>query len=182
MSNEKKHDDKDEERKRVLVVYDGTAWFARHLQSITHDLERNEKVYRCDEPLGGPFESIEGAFGILREHGHRNQRETLLKDEQASLADLFSRIGTWSGVPWDQHIRNEMGDGHADAIVRWLLQQGIHPDQGSDVHNGGVVMTTRDVMRDALDAALAKVSALEKELAAARAELKQRGAPCTTSA
>jgi len=40
---------------RRLFVWDGQAWFVRHIRVIEHDLERDERVYRCDEPLGGAF-------------------------------------------------------------------------------------------------------------------------------
>jgi hypothetical protein len=48
-------------KRRVLIVYDGTAWFARRVQTIIHNVDNendiDEKVYRCDKHLGGPFES-----------------------------------------------------------------------------------------------------------------------------
>lgn len=45
---------------RVLMVFDGSAWFVRRLRAIEHDLNCDEKVYRCDETLGGPFTLAEG--------------------------------------------------------------------------------------------------------------------------
>lgn len=41
---------------RVLVAGDGERWYVRRVASVTHDLERDEKVYRCDAHLGGPFD------------------------------------------------------------------------------------------------------------------------------
>lgn len=39
---------------RLLLVFDGTSWFLRRLRAIEHDA-LNEKVYRCDKHLGGPY-------------------------------------------------------------------------------------------------------------------------------
>jgi hypothetical protein len=46
---------------KVLIVHDGTAWFVRRVRTIEHDLDLDEKVYRCDEHLGGPYESLYAA-------------------------------------------------------------------------------------------------------------------------
>lgn len=46
--------------RRVVLVFDGTAWFVRRLRQIEHDLSRDEKVYHCDKHLGGPFTLTEG--------------------------------------------------------------------------------------------------------------------------
>ncbi len=50
---------------RLLIVCDGDAWFVRRLVSITHDLDRNEKVYRCDKPIGGPCTTLAAAVAVV---------------------------------------------------------------------------------------------------------------------
>jgi hypothetical protein len=43
--------------RRVLIVFAGDAWYVRRVRLIEHDLDKDEKVYRCDKPLGGPFKT-----------------------------------------------------------------------------------------------------------------------------
>lgn len=50
---------------RILLVFDGNAWFIRHVRTIEHDLTKDEKVYRCDVHLGGPFTDLGEAAGML---------------------------------------------------------------------------------------------------------------------
>ena len=40
---------------RLLIVFDGSAWFVRRVRVIEHDLDLDEKVYRCDKHLAGPL-------------------------------------------------------------------------------------------------------------------------------
>jgi hypothetical protein len=54
---------------RVVLVYDGNLWFARHLRVIEHDLDRDEKVYRCDAPIGGGHSTLEGLVRMLEASG-----------------------------------------------------------------------------------------------------------------
>lgn len=56
-------------RHKILVVFDGKAWFIRRVRSITHDLIWNQKVYRCDEHLGGPFDSFSEVAAELDSRG-----------------------------------------------------------------------------------------------------------------
>lgn len=53
--------------KRVLIVFDGKAWFVRGVRAIEHDLSRDEKVYHCDVHLGGPFKTAKKALDVLKE-------------------------------------------------------------------------------------------------------------------
>jgi hypothetical protein len=46
---------------KVAIIFDGEAWFVRSIRTIEHDLDLDEKVYRCDTPIGGPFKSISDA-------------------------------------------------------------------------------------------------------------------------
>lgn len=52
---------------RVLIVFDGMAWFIRHVRLIEHDLTKDEKVYRCDKPLGGPYKTLNEAVQEVRQ-------------------------------------------------------------------------------------------------------------------
>jgi hypothetical protein len=46
----------DEARGRIAIVSDEEGkWYVRSIRVVEHDLERDEKVYRCDRHLGGPF-------------------------------------------------------------------------------------------------------------------------------
>ncbi len=51
--------------RRPLLVFDGHAWFLRSVRVIEHDLTRDEKVYRCDAHLGGPFQTLREGMGAL---------------------------------------------------------------------------------------------------------------------
>jgi hypothetical protein len=50
---------------RLLIVFDGRAWFVRRVRSTVHELTRDEMVYYCDQPLGGPYDTIEAAVAAL---------------------------------------------------------------------------------------------------------------------
>lgn len=53
---------------RIAIVNDGFAWFVRRIRVIEHDLDLDEKVYRCDKPLGGPFADLKQAvLAVLNE-------------------------------------------------------------------------------------------------------------------
>lgn len=49
-------------RMRVAIVSteDGQ-WYIRRVRVVEHDLENDERVYRCDKHLGGPFKSAHAA-------------------------------------------------------------------------------------------------------------------------
>lgn len=50
---------------RVLIVCDGEAWFIRRVTATIHDGYHDEMVYRCDQPLGGPFSDVLQAVDAL---------------------------------------------------------------------------------------------------------------------
>jgi hypothetical protein len=52
---------------RVGIVFDGEAWFLRAIRLIEHDLDRDEKVYRCGRPIGTRFETLADAVAALAE-------------------------------------------------------------------------------------------------------------------
>lgn len=58
---------------RVLIVFDGTAWFVRHVRAIEHDLTLDEKVYHCDVPIGVAHATFEEAAATMREYQSRTQ-------------------------------------------------------------------------------------------------------------
>lgn len=51
--------------RRGLIVYDGKGWFARRVRLIEHDLDRDEKVYRCDAPIGRRYRTLAAAARSL---------------------------------------------------------------------------------------------------------------------
>lgn len=47
---------------RVLIVCDSNGkWFVRRVHSVVHDIDHDEMVYRCDEPLSGPCADLASA-------------------------------------------------------------------------------------------------------------------------
>jgi hypothetical protein len=46
---------------RILIAYDGTAWYLRNIKTIVDDWGANERVYHCDKHLGGPYETLQEA-------------------------------------------------------------------------------------------------------------------------
>lgn len=47
-----------EDADRYLIVFDGTTWHVRHVRVIEYDLERDEKVYRCDQPISSDHATL----------------------------------------------------------------------------------------------------------------------------
>lgn len=69
--------------RRVLIVWDGAGWYARRVRCIEHALDVDEKVYRCDAHLGGPFDTADEAVAALRESGllpFKHAREAMKLD------------------------------------------------------------------------------------------------------
>jgi len=54
---------------RVLIVFDGEAWFVRRVRAIEHDLDLDEKVYRCDDALGGRCDTLDAACKLVKAFG-----------------------------------------------------------------------------------------------------------------
>ncbi len=69
-------------RDRFLIAFDGQSWFVRHVRVIEHDLGRDEKVYRCDEPVGGAHGTLDEAVATFRAAVKRKTRRT--KEERPS--------------------------------------------------------------------------------------------------
>jgi hypothetical protein len=54
---------------RLAIVFDGTAWHVRRVRLIEHDVDRDEQVYRCDEPIANDLPSLDAARDLLKEKG-----------------------------------------------------------------------------------------------------------------
>lgn len=67
----------DDGTRRVVIVYDGAAWHVRALRVIEHDLERDEKVYRCDHPVANnvqPMHAMHAAEKYLHDGSVRGAK------------------------------------------------------------------------------------------------------------
>ena len=51
---------------RVVIVYDSVQWHVRRLRLSAHDLDRDEMVYRCDEPLANDCRTLHEAIEEVR--------------------------------------------------------------------------------------------------------------------
>jgi hypothetical protein len=52
--------------KRVVIVFDGKAWFVRRVRLSVHDGDRSEMVYHCDKPIGTAHATIEDAAATAK--------------------------------------------------------------------------------------------------------------------
>jgi hypothetical protein len=43
---------------RKAIIFDGSKWHVRHIRAIEEDLDRGEKVYRCDQPLSNDHATL----------------------------------------------------------------------------------------------------------------------------
>lgn len=50
------------DERRVAIVFDGVLWHVRRIESITHDLETDAKIYRCDRPISNDHATPEAAL------------------------------------------------------------------------------------------------------------------------
>lgn len=55
------------------------------------------------------------------------QSNNLTSRQTDALELLLTRIGSWTTARWDQHLRNEVGDEDANAIIAWLKDHDILP-------------------------------------------------------
>ena len=47
---------------RVAIVCDESCnWYVRRIKTVYRDLDHDEMVYRCDEPIGGRFDTLDAA-------------------------------------------------------------------------------------------------------------------------
>jgi len=52
--------------RRVLVAFDGKAWFVRRIRLVEHDMDADEMIYYCDQPIGVRFDSSHKALAAAR--------------------------------------------------------------------------------------------------------------------
>ena len=45
-------------RRRIAIVFDGERWYVRRIRVIELDWERNESVYRCDQPISNDHPTL----------------------------------------------------------------------------------------------------------------------------
>lgn len=64
---------------------------------------------------------------LLQSYAAANIAPTVMLTERQRLAVgyLLTRIGSWTSSRFDQHLRHDVGDRDADAILVWLSAQGI---------------------------------------------------------
>lgn len=43
---------------KKAIVFDGKKWHVRRIRLIEHDLDRDEKVYRCDMPISSDHDNL----------------------------------------------------------------------------------------------------------------------------
>jgi hypothetical protein len=60
-------------KNRVAIVTDGDGWYVRRIRVIEHDLDRDEKVYRCDIPVGTRFDTVDEAVSLAKQYLGLNQ-------------------------------------------------------------------------------------------------------------
>lgn len=51
---------------RMAIVFDGERWHVRSIRAIEHDLDRDEKVYRCDRPISNDHATLAEAVEAAR--------------------------------------------------------------------------------------------------------------------
>ena len=51
---------------RIAIIFDGERWHVRRIRVIEHDLDRDEKVYRCDKPIHNDLKSLSDVWRVMR--------------------------------------------------------------------------------------------------------------------
>jgi hypothetical protein len=57
--------------RRVLIVYDGKAWYVRHVRATVHNLTTGELEYYCDEPIANGCPTLEDAAKKIHQRPSR---------------------------------------------------------------------------------------------------------------
>lgn len=52
----------------MIVCDEEGEWYILRVRVVEHDLDRDEKIYRCDLPLGSHFDSLDEAVAEARRH------------------------------------------------------------------------------------------------------------------
>lgn len=50
---------------RLLIAYDGKAWYVRRIHSIGYDVDLDRKIYVCDKPLANDLPTLADAVKFL---------------------------------------------------------------------------------------------------------------------
>lgn len=50
---------------RIAIVFDNEKWHVRRIRVIEHDLDRDEKVYRCDKPIASDLATLAEAADAI---------------------------------------------------------------------------------------------------------------------
>ncbi len=63
---------------------------------------------------------------------HWRQRNDTLRNQlnerqRQALSKILSRVASWTAVRWDQHLRHDVGDEDASAVITWLRNAGVEP-------------------------------------------------------
>ncbi len=53
----------------------------------------------------------------------------LTERQRSAFARMLCFIGSWTNARYDQHLRYDVGDEDADAIINWLHAEGINPEE-----------------------------------------------------
>lgn len=52
---------------RYLIANDKSGkWYVRRIRIVEHDMYRDEKIYRCDLPIGTAYDSLPAAVDALQ--------------------------------------------------------------------------------------------------------------------
>lgn len=52
---------------KMLMYFDGSHWWIRRVCLNVHDLNLDEKIYRCDKHLGGPYSDFDIAVVAMKQ-------------------------------------------------------------------------------------------------------------------
>jgi hypothetical protein len=107
---------KKERRDRVLIVFDGAAWFVRRVRLVEHDLHADEMVYRCDQPLAGPMKLVDAIrvvdAGVLPRTPVEEAAGELLAALKALRRDAWRHT-----VDWGSPAEREAIEAQCDAAI-----------------------------------------------------------------
>lgn len=60
---------------RIVIANDDDGhWYVRRIRTVELDLDKDERVYRCDMPLGNDFESLTEACEEALKLMHKGKR------------------------------------------------------------------------------------------------------------
>lgn len=102
----------------------------RIIAAIDAAIERKIIVARLTTDYQAKYSALAEANGmkaardiVLRvsQQDTTSRRAPSITPEQAeALARLVQRIASWNNARWVQHLRSDVGDENADAIIAWV--------------------------------------------------------------